>query len=270
VTLFIGTSGWQYRDWRYSFYPRGVAQARWLEHYAERFTTVELNNSFYRLPPPETFAKWRERTPADFVFAVKMSRYLTHIKRLRDAAEPVERFFVSACELGPKLGPVLVQLPPTMAVDIDALARCLDLFPTDVRTVVEPRHDSWWTDDLCSMLQERNVALCLADSPRRRTPVWRTADWGFVRFHEGTASPRPCYGRGALGTWARSLADLWSRDEDVFAFFNNDPLACALDNARTFAAEATKVGLRPTRVPEAGDVNVAEYQRAMTEGPHLF
>jgi uncharacterized protein YecE (DUF72 family) len=266
VSLLIGTSGWQYRDWRHSFYPKGVAQARWLEHYAARFVTVELNNSFYRLPPPETFAQWRRRTPDDFVFAVKMSRYLTHVKRLADPAEPVERFFVSACELGPKLGPVLVQLPPNFQVDVDRLARCLDLFPSDVRTVVEPRHDSWWVDDLAAMLSERNVALCLADSPRRRTPVWRTADWGFIRFHEGTASPRPCYGRQALAAWAAKLASMWAPDEDVFAFFNNDPLACALDNARTFAALASDAGLRPTRVPAADDVIVGEYQRRLA-GP---
>jgi uncharacterized protein YecE (DUF72 family) len=266
VTLFLGTSGWQYRDWRYSFYPKGVAQARWLEHYAERFATVELNNSFYRLPPPETFARWRARTPDDFVFAVKMSRYLTHVKRLREPQEPVERFFVSACELGPKLGPVLVQLPPTLRIDLDALARCLDRFPPDVRVVVEPRHDSWWHEGFWALLRDRNAALCLADSPHRQTPVRRTADWGFIRFHEGRASPRPCYGRQALATWASTLRHLWPPDADVFAFFNNDPLACALDNARTFSAEATKVGLHPTRVAAAGDVRVAGYQRRRPTG----
>jgi uncharacterized protein YecE (DUF72 family) len=177
---------------------------------------------------------------------------------------------VSACELGPKLGPVLVQLPPSLRVDLDKLARCLDLFPSDVRTVVEPRHDSWWVDELAAMLGERNVALCLADSPRRRTPAWRTADWGFIRFHEGVASPRPCYGRQALSTWVTTLASMWAPEEDVFAFFNNDPLACALDNARTLAALASDVGLRPSRVADAGDVIVGEYQRRLAGPPNLF
>jgi uncharacterized protein YecE (DUF72 family) len=255
--LHVGTSGWQYRDWRNSFYPRGEAQSEWLRHYAARFATVELNNPFYRLPERSTFERWRETTPDDFAFAVKMSRYLTHVRRLREPEEPVHRFFERAEGLGEKLGPVLLQLPPTLEVDLGRLADTLDRFPAGVRVAVEPRDDSWFGDGLRSLLEERGAALCLADSPRRDTPVWRTAGWGFVRFHEGQAAPRPCYGERALATWAERTASLWDAQADVFCYFNNDARACAVRDAVTFARLARRAGLRPTRVPEADEVRLA-------------
>jgi len=255
--LYVGTSGWQYRHWRNTFYPRGVAQSEWLRHFAQRFATVELNNSFYRLPERATFEHWREGTPDDFVFAVKMSRYLTHIRRLREAEEPVGRFLERARGLGDKLGPVLLQLPPTLRADLGRLADTLDRFPSGVRVAVEPRDDSWFGDGLRSLLEERGAALVLADSPRRTTPAWRTADWGFVRFHEGRATPRPCYGERALTTWAERIASLWAAGADVFCYFNNDARACAIRDAVTFARLARRAGLRPTRVPEPAEVHVA-------------
>jgi uncharacterized protein YecE (DUF72 family) len=255
--LYVGTSGWQYRDWRNSFYPRGVAQSEWLRHYAERFATVELNNSFYRLPERATFERWRALTPDDFVIAVKMSRYLTHIRRLRDPEEPVRRFFERATGLGEKLGPVLLQLPPTLEVDLDRLADTLDRMPAGVRVAVEPRDDSWFVEGLRTLLEERGAALVQADSPRRATPVWRTAGWGFVRFHEGLAAPRPCYGEGTLATWAERIATLWDARADVFCYFNNDARACAVRDAVTFAGLARRAGLRPTRVPEPDEVHLA-------------
>ena len=255
--LHVGTSGWQYRDWRGTFYPREVAQPRWLRHYAQRFATVELNNSFYRLPERSSFERWRAETPDDFVLAVKMSRFLTHIKRLRDPEGPVDLFMERARGLGPKLGPVLVQLPPRFKADPDRLAAALDRFPKEIRVAVEPRDDSWFDDRLRTVLEERRAALCLADSPRRRTPAWRTADWGFVRFHEGGATPHPCYGERALATWAERIASLWPADADVFCYFNNDGRACAVRDAVVFARLARRAGLRPTRVPEPGEVRLA-------------
>jgi len=255
--LYVGTSGWQYRDWRDSFYPRGVAQSGWLRHYADRFAAVEVNNSFYRLPERATFEAWRAATPDDFVFAIKMSRYLTHVRRLRDPEEPVRRFFERAEGLGEKLGPVLLQLPPTLQVDLARLAGALDRFPPGVRVAVEPRDDSWFDEGLRTLLAERGAAPCLADSPRRVTPVWRTAAWGFVRFHEGQSTPRPCYGESALTTWAERIASLWDDRADVFCYFNNDARACAVRDAITFAGLARRAGLQPTRVPEAGEVRLA-------------
>jgi len=254
--LRIGTSGWQYRDWKGTFYPADLPQREWLAHYARRFATVELNNSFYHLPEASNFERWREQTPDDFVVAVKMSRFLTHLKRLRDPAGPVDLFFERACHLGPKLGPVLVQLPPGMRAEPERLAETLYHFPRGVRAAVEFRDDSWFDDRVRAVLEERGAALCLADSPRRRTPAWRTADWGFVRFHEGRASPRPCYGERALATWTERIASLWPAGADVFCYFNNDTRACALRNAVAFARLARRVGLQPTRVPEPGEVHV--------------
>lgn len=137
--ILVGTSGWQYRDWRGRFYPEGLPQRLWLEHFSAGFATVEVNNAFYRLPERDTFAAWRARTPDDFCVAVKMSRYLTHIKRLRDPAEPVARFLGRATALGDRLGPVLLQLPPNLPANVDALDATLRLFPADVRVAVEPR-----------------------------------------------------------------------------------------------------------------------------------
>src|SRR5438105_2441329 len=160
MPMLIGTSGWQYRDWRGGLYPEGVPQRLWLEHYATHYVTVENNNSFYRLPSRETFAAWRERTPDDFVMTVKASRYLTHVRRLRDPAEPVARLLGAAAGLGPKLGPVLLQLPPTLKAVPDTLDACLKEFRTaaaalgvhGLRLAVEPRHETWWTDEIRQIL----------------------------------------------------------------------------------------------------------------------
>ena len=256
MPVLVGTSGWQYRDWRGSFYPEKGPQSAWLEHYAERFATVEVNNAFYRLPEPATFAAWAARTPADFVVGVKMSRYLTHIKRLKNPEEPVERFVRHASNLGAKLGPVLLQLPPNLKADFAALERTLARFPADWRLAVEVRHPSWLTGELRDVLTRHGAAFCLADRKNERTPLWRTADWGYLRLHEGTATPRPCYGDGALRSWAERVTECWSDAEDVYVYFNNDPNACAVANARTFAHAVERLGRVVTRVPGRGDVHV--------------
>jgi uncharacterized protein YecE (DUF72 family) len=231
--LRIGTSGWQYRDWRPGFYPAGLPQRLWLEHYASRFPVVEVNNAFYRLPERSTFEQWRDRTPEGFCFAVKMSRYLTHVKRLRDPAEPVARFLGRADALGPKLGPVLLQLPPTLRADLDALDETLAQFPPPVRVVVEPRHKSWFTGDCRELLERRGAALCWADRLGRPVaPLWRTADFGYLRMHAGRAQPSPRYGRRALKTWMGRLSGVPER----FVFFNNDPGGAAVADAEAMAA----------------------------------
>jgi uncharacterized protein YecE (DUF72 family) len=188
--------------------------------------------------------------------AVKASRYLTHIKRLGDPEEPVGRLLDHARHLGAKLGPVLVQLPPTLKADPAALARTLRAFPPGVRVAVEPRHDSWWTDQVRDLLASHGAALCLADSPQRHTPVWRTADWTYLRLHQGTAAPSPCYDRPALAAWARRLADLVGPDADAYVYFNNDPGGCAVRDAVWFAEEASAAGLHPTRVPSLEEAPV--------------
>ena len=250
LTVHIGTSGWQYRHWKERFYPKTVPQRAWLEYYAERFHTVESNNAFYMLPKAETFRAWADRTPADFVMAVKANRYLTHIKRLREPAEPVARFIENARHLGSKLGPILIQLPPNLKADLDSLDETLRRFGNFAPIAVEFRHTSWWTEETRSLLQERGAALCLADRGSKPvTALWKTADWTFLRFHAGAASPSPCYGRTSLRTWAQRLAERWGRNADVWVYFNNDPEGCALRDAKIFAREAERTGLRVTRVP---------------------
>lgn len=247
--ILVGTSGWQYRDWRDRFYPPGLPQRLWLEHYAERFATVEVNNAFYRLPERDTFAAWRARTPDDFCVAVKMSRYLTHIRRLAEPAEPVARFLGRATALGDRLGPVLLQLPPTLGADTAALDGTLRLFPPDVRVAVEPRHPSWWTAATRAVLERHRAALVWADRRGRPvTPLWRTTDFGYLRLHEGRAHPHPRYGRAALASWVRPLAEAFG-DAPAYVYFNNDPGGAAIVDAGAFARLARRAGLPVSRVP---------------------
>ncbi|MGW9197096.1 DUF72 domain-containing protein [Micromonospora chersina] len=257
--ILVGTSGWQYRDWRERFYPAKLPQRLWLEHFAARFATVEVNNAFYRLPERDTFVAWRERTPDDFCVAVKMSRYLTHVKRLREPAEPVARFLDRATGLSDRLGPVLVQLPPTMRADPAALDATLRLFPAQVRVAVEPRHPSWWTDDTRRVLERHRAALVWADRLSRPiTPLWRTTDFGYLRLHEGRARPWPRYGRAALATWVRRLAAAFPAGEPAYVYFNNDPGGAAIVDAVAFAGLARRAGLPVTRTPPARPAGVAE------------
>jgi uncharacterized protein YecE (DUF72 family) len=251
VALLIGTSGWQYSDWRGSFYPAGVPAARWLEHYATQFPTVENNGTFYRLAAPATFADWRSRTPDGFVMAVKASRYLTHIRRLRDPAEPIARLLAAAAGLGHRLGPILVQLPPTLRADPPLLATCLDEFAAqaralrtdDPRVCVEFRHPSWETDETKQILTSHNAAVCWSDRRGRSLgPLWRTADWGYLRFHEGAASPWPRYGKQALSTWLDRIRQTWPVTTEVFAYFNNDQHAAAPADAAAFENAAARMG----------------------------
>jgi uncharacterized protein YecE (DUF72 family) len=255
MPLLVGTSGWQYRDWRGVLYPEGLPQREWLARYAAAFATVEVNNAFYRLPERSTFERWREQTPDGFVVVVKVSRYLTHVRRLADPAEPVARLTERAAGLGPRLGPYLLQLPPTLRAAPDRLDACLRAFPRGARVAVEPRHPSWWTDEVRRVLERHSSALCWADrGARPLTPLWRTTAWGYVRLHEGRASPPPAYGRAALGTWLRRIDAAWpGLGDDVFVFFNNDHGGAAVRNARTLVRMAGNRALPTlTTAPAAG------------------
>jgi uncharacterized protein YecE (DUF72 family) len=263
MPVLIGTSGWQYRDWRSGLYPAGVPQRRWLEHYAGSYLTVENNNSFYRLPTAETCAGWQTRTPGDFVMAVKASRYLTHVRKLRDPEEPVARLLRAASALGPKLGPILLQLPPTLKAEPALLQACLAEFSGArhsggrgrLRIAVEPRHDSWWTEEVQRILTAHDAALCWADRLGHPvTPLWPTAGWGYLRFHEGTADPWPSYGEPDLRSWIERVRQAWPGDADVYVYFNNDPGGAAVANSALFAALARDAGLTVTRTPPVGAV----------------
>jgi uncharacterized protein YecE (DUF72 family) len=246
----VGTSGWQYNDWRGSFYPSGLVQKAWLEHYVTRFETVEVNNTFYRLPERQVFADWAERTPLGFVMTLKLSRYLSHIRRLSDPDDPIQLFLerIEPLRAAGRVGPLLLQLPPTMRVDADRLEATLRAVPDDLRIAVEFRHDSWFTDDVFELLGRHDAALCLAD--RKSTPlgsVRRTASWGYLRMHEGLADPWPCYGDAALASWVERLRGLWPEPAEVFVYFNNDPGACAVRNAAQFVELAARAGISVAR-----------------------
>jgi uncharacterized protein YecE (DUF72 family) len=259
MPVLAGTSGWQYRDWRGVLYPPGVPQRAWLEHYARQYPAVENNGSFYRLPSRDSFAAWRDRTPDGFVMAVKASRYLTHIRRLRDPAEPAARFLAAATELGGRLGPVLLQLPPSLRGDrgaLDDLDACLRELARQpgIRVAVEFRHPSWWTTQTRQLLEHHQAALCWADRRGRPlTPLWRTAGWGYLRLHEGGAQPWPRYGRQALRHWAERLIATWPAQAEVFVFFNNDQGGAAVRDCAAFTSLAVRAGATVAVTAPAGD-----------------
>lgn len=249
----IGTSGWHYDHWRGGLYPADLPPRRWLDHYAQRFATIEINNAFYRLPERSTFENWAASVPDDFMFAVKASRYLTHVRRLREPAEPVSRLLERSAGLGAKLGPILLQLPPNLQIDLDALDAVLRSFAAGVKVTVEFRHESWFVPDTRALLERHGSAWCLTDTGGRRSPRWRTADWGYVRLHGGRGSPPSCYGRSALRSWAEDLAELWPDPSELFVYFNNDGHGCAVRDAHRFALAADRARLAPTRVAPAGE-----------------
>lgn len=239
MQLCVGTSGWQYRDWRGAFYPVGVPVRSWLEYYAAQFPTVEVNAAFYRLPERAVFEAWRARTPAGFTVTVKASRFLTHVRRLRDPAEPVSRLMDRVAGLGEKAGPVLLQLPPTLPADPVLLGDTLACFPAGVPVAVEPREESWWSEQTCQVLTDHGAALVWADRLGRAvSPSMRTADWGYLRFHEDVGPPWPRYRSPVLARWAATVTAAWPGNERVYAYFNNDPGAAAPSDARRFAAIA--------------------------------
>ena len=245
MPVLIGTSGWQYRDWRGVLYPDGVAQRRWLECYANQYATVENNGAFYRLPSEQTFADWRARTPEGFVMAVKASRYLTHIKRLTELGQGVARFYerIEPLVEAGRLGPVLWQLPGNFVRDDERLHGWLEALPDGLHTI-EFRHPSWFAPPVMRALRERGVALTIGDHPQRPFQTHAaTADWRFVRFHYGSRGRGGNYSATELEQWARRIAQ-WRRRQAVWAYFNNDWGALAPANA---AVLARRLGVGPGR-----------------------
>jgi len=252
--LRVGCSGWNYPHWRERVYPRGVPQSRWLQHYATIFDTVEVNSTFYRLPTVEAVQRWVEQTPERFVFAVKASRYLTHIKRLRDLPPGIEHLYERLEPLvrAGKLGPVLWQLPEQFHRDDERLAAALAALPAG-RHAFEFRHASWFTEDVYRILRAHGVALAIAHTPARAFQTRElTADWTYFRFHHGARGRGGNYAESELGEWAS-----WIRGAgaDAYAFFNNDWEAFAVQNARRrrrLLEPAAASIAREARGPDAG------------------
>jgi uncharacterized protein YecE (DUF72 family) len=233
--IHIGCSGWNYAHWRDGvFYPPKLPPREWLSYYAQRFDTVEVNATFYRLPAITTVARWAEATPDGFQFAVKTSRYLTHVKRLSGLPGHVEKLVerIEPLIASSKLGPLLWQLPPNLARDDERLAEALESFPAGLRHAIEFRHRSWFAQDIFGQLAQRGVAVVIADRAGSPELVRQelTSDFAYVRFHAGTAGNGD-YSHAELGAWKRRLADL-AGGVEVFAYFNNDQEGHAVENAR--------------------------------------
>ena len=218
----MGCSGWEYKHWRGDFYPLDVPKTRWFDHYAARFDTVEINNTFYRLPEQSTFAAWAARAPSGFTFAIKASRFLTHMKKLKDPEEPLDRLFSRMRPLRKHLGPVLYQLPPGWKLDRERLEHFLQVLPKGIRHVLEFRDPSWYTDDVKAMLARHGMSLCLHDMRGSATGRERVGPVVYVRFHGASGHYSGGYSDDRLREWAGWLNAQRADGADVFAYFNND------------------------------------------------
>jgi uncharacterized protein YecE (DUF72 family) len=224
----IGTSGWVYPHWRGTFYPKGLPTSEWLAYYAQRFDTVELNNSFYRQPSREQFQRWRRAVPAGFAYSVKLNRFITHIKRLSVDAPTIARSYDTVTGLGPALAAMLVQLPPRFGFDAERLDRfCSAVARRRRRHAIEPRDASWLSDASVAQLRARNVALCIADTPRWPTRLVVTADFVYLRFHGPGRLYSSPYADEGLREWAERVRGWRAEGRDVLAYFNNDVHAYA-------------------------------------------
>ena len=229
--IHVGTSGYSYAHWRRIFYPEGLPTSRWLAFYGSVFRTVELNATFYRLPTVQSVERWREEVPRGFVFAAKGSRYLTHMKRLKDPAQGLGRYFERVDHLRPKLGPILWQLPPQMdTADLDRLNRFLAVLPKDLRHAVEFRSAAWYTRGVCDLLDRHGAAFCEHDLVAKKPPR-TTGGFRYVRYHGTAGKYGGLYGKRALAPMVRSLT---RSHEDAFVYFNNDLQGHALVDALDF------------------------------------
>ncbi|HEV7180739.1 MAG TPA: DUF72 domain-containing protein [Candidatus Baltobacteraceae bacterium] len=232
--IYVGTSGWVYGDWRRRFYPEGLAQRNWLQFYAQRFSTVELNATTYRLPSPEQVARWCEGVPRGFRYTVKLSRLITHRRAMPPRLDEfIENYMArAACFEPEKLAQILVQFPPYLERDDARLRSFLDKLPDRYRYVVEFRNASWFTPDVASILRERGLGFCIHDYPKLRVPKWITSpNLAYVRLHGYSGLYVGSYPRRSLQHWARELHKLSATVEDVYVYFNNDVEAAAPHDA---------------------------------------
>lgn len=227
--VYVGTSGWHYKHWRGPFYPENLPQNRYLEFYSEHFDTVELNTTFYRLPPPDAAAKWRKSTPPDFTFAAKGSRFITHMKKLRDPEAALEKFFDRVRGLGKKLGPIVFQLPPQWPVKPERLEQFLRALPRRRRYAFEFRNPTWNTKEVYDLLAKRNAALCIFHLAGTQSPVEVTADFTYIRLHGPGGKYQGSYNDASLRAWAKRI-EKWNLAAS-YIYFDNDQAGYAPKNA---------------------------------------
>ena len=235
VKVFVGTSGWHYKHWLNGvFYPAGTTGRAMFEFYARHFNTVEINNSFYRLPTATTFDNWRESAPRGFQYAVKASRFITHMKKLKEPKSSSEKFFLVAERLEEKLGPILFQLPPRWKLNIERFAEFLEMLPREHRYAFEFREESWLVPEVCKLLRKHKAAFCIHDFADMKVPNEITTDFSYIRFHGPTSVKYwGSYSDAALRKWAERI-DSWRGElSAVYVYFNNDPEGAAVRNALT-------------------------------------
>lgn len=233
--IYIGTSGWHYAHWVGSFYPEGTEPGAFLSFYAGEFRSVEINNTFYRLPERETLEEWRAITPAGFLFACKASRYITHMKKLKDPEQTTRRFFEVITALDDKLGPILFQLPPYWRLNAERLKHFLALLPQGFRYAFEFRDESWFTQEVCDLLARRGAAFCAYDFDRRQSPIHVTANFTYVRLHGPDGPYRGQYDARTLALWAKRILAWRKSGLDVYFYFDNDEAGYAAQDALRLA-----------------------------------
>ncbi len=221
--IHIGTSGWNYKHWKSVFYPEDLAQKDWLDFYKSRFHSVEINNSFYQLPAKLTFRQWKETVNDDFIFTVKASRYITHMKKLKDALEPLHRLLDHVAVLGPSLGPILFQLPPRWHINTERLSSFLKSLPEKYRYTMEFRDDSWWHKDVYELLKNQNIAFCIYQLAGILSPREVTADFIYIRLHGPAAQAyQGQYDVQELAGWVGAFSSWSKQGREIFCFFDND------------------------------------------------
>jgi len=237
----IGCSGWNYRHWRGAFYPAGLPVKRWFQFYATQFDTVEINNSFYRLPKAETFDAWRWQAPPGFCYAVKANRFITQAKKLKDCAEPIARMMSQTVHLEPVLGPILYQLPPALGINLDRLEAFLGSLPANLTHVFEFRHKSWYVDKTAALLDRHGAGFVCHDFPGVASPRCATGRVCYLRFHGATGKYFGRYSDAALAGWSDWLVEQHRRGRAIWAYFNNDIEAAAPADALTLKAMVGQV-----------------------------
>jgi len=230
-TIHIGTSGWHYKHWVGNFYPPRTSGAKMLAHYIQHFDTVELNNSFYHLPKRPPLEAWRDSTPRNFCFAVKGSRFLTHMKKLKDPEQGLNRFFDAVTILGPKLGPVLFQLPPNWTVDEERLRIFLSCLPRDLHYAFEFRNPTWDVTPIYDLLRRYNMAYCIFHLAGFQSPLELTADFTYIRLHGPGGKYQGSYSKQALDDWATRIYEWRSKLKAIYVYFDNDQSGYAAENA---------------------------------------
>ncbi|HXH52867.1 MAG TPA: DUF72 domain-containing protein [Sphingomicrobium sp.] len=231
--IHVGCSGWNYKHWRELFYPKGLPQPRWFEFYAEHFDTVEINNSFYMLPKPETFGKWRDQAPPGFCYAVKANRFLTQAKKLKDCEEPLDRQMAAMRCLGGRLGPILYQLPPRFSINLERLESFLRIVPKDVANVFEFREKSWYAPETYELLERYGASFCAHDMPGSASERIAVGPVAYVRFHGTEGKYWGRYSDEALLPWAGWMIAEARAGRPVWAYFNNDIHGHAIHDAQT-------------------------------------